>query len=58
MNKLKLMVVDGFMNSCEIEIDRKQFEKLGIEENKIKKNIKKRDLNVEITEFLKSFKRK
>lgn len=58
MNKLKLIIIDGYMNSCEIEIDCKQFKKLGIDETKIKKHSRKRSLNVEITKFLNGFKRK
>lgn len=56
--KLKLILIDSYMNSCEIEIDQNQYKMLGIDIAKAKKHSKKRDLNVEITEFLKKFKRK
>lgn len=56
MNKLRLLVVDKDLTTCEIEIDSYQFKNLGIDIKNAKKHEKKRDLNVEITNFLDSFK--
>ena len=56
MNKLRLLVVDKDLTTCEIEIDSYQFKNLGIDIRNAKKHEKKRDLNVEITNFLESFK--
>lgn len=56
MNKLRLLVVDKDLTTCEIEIDSYQFKSLGIDIKNAKTHEKKRDLNVEITNFLNSFK--
>lgn len=56
MEKLRLLVVDKDLTTCEIEVDFYQFKHIGIDIKNAKKHEKKRDLNVEITNFLESFK--
>ena len=55
MKKIKLIFVDGDMNTNEIEINRLQMMGLGVDLKNTKSHDKKRDLNVTITEFLNSF---
>ena len=53
MEKLKLLVIDKNGCTCEIEVDRGQFERLGIKRKNIKEFKNKRELNVYITSYLK-----
>lgn len=54
-NTLRLMIVDSAMNTTEIEINKLQFDSMGIDLTKVKKHKNKRELNVELTKFLESF---
>lgn len=55
MEKLRLIVIDKQMTTCEIEIGSNQFKSLGIDVRKAKKHTRKRNLNITITEFIESF---
>lgn len=52
MEKLKLIVIDKEMTSCEIEVNANQFKSLGININNAKKHKRKRDLNITLSEYL------
>lgn len=52
MKTLRLMIIDERMSATEIEINKLQFDSLGIDLSKVKKHDSKRDLNKTITEFL------
>jgi len=49
---IKLLLIDEKAQSVEVELSLIQFKSLNIEKDKIKKNIKKSDLNRAVTEFL------
>ena len=53
MEKLKLLVIDKEGCTCEIEVDRHQFDRIGIKRDNIRLFESKRELNVYISSFLK-----
>ena len=52
MEKLKLLIIDKEMNLTEIEINRLQFQSLGIDLSKVTFHTSKRELNKTITKFI------
>lgn len=56
MDKIRLLVIDEKKSTVEIEVDKYQFRRLGIDVNQLKEHKYKSELNSTVTNFLKSFK--
>lgn len=56
MDKIRLLVIDEKKSTIEIEIDKYQFKRLGIDVSQLKEHKYKSELNSTVTNFLKSFK--
>lgn len=52
MKTIRLMIIDERMNATEIEINKLQFDSLGIDLSKVIKCKTKRELNNALTKFL------
>lgn len=56
MDKIRLLVIDEKKSTIEIEVDKYQFKRLGIDVSQLKGHKYKSELNSTVTNFLKSFK--
>lgn len=52
MKTLRLMIIDEKMGTTEIEINKLQFQSLGVDLSKVINHESKRELNKTITKFL------